>query len=185
MAYEYKVEWRLDSAGGTMTLMVGNTYTITLDGFTATQGYNQLESFINFPNTIFQILSVSTTYSADSNITNVPTPTTTLPDACIWDNDPGSPNYRSCTGGDDKAGGTVSVIYGQDIAGRHQPDLGSLFTTSPAAVITTTLTLGSPLALQILSVPSVTIQKTFAPKAISPAALPSSFVDQPDDGNFF
>ena len=49
-----------------MTLMVGNTYTIELAGYTATQGYNQLESFINFPNTIFQILSVSTTYSANT-----------------------------------------------------------------------------------------------------------------------
>src|ERR1041385_7337921 len=43
-------------AGGTMTLMVGNTYWIQVDGYTATQGYNQLEEFINFPNTIFQVL---------------------------------------------------------------------------------------------------------------------------------
>jgi hypothetical protein len=99
-------------AGGTMSLMVGNTYTIELDGFTATQGYNQLESFINFPNTIFQILSVSTTYTADSNTTNVPNPNSTLyANACIWDSDPGSPNYRSCIGGDDKAGGTVVTTY--------------------------------------------------------------------------
>ena len=99
-------------AGGTMTLMVGNTYTIELDGFTAAQGYNQLESFINFPNTIFRILSVSTTYSADSNTTNVPNPNSTpYANACIWDNDPGSPNYRSCIGGDDKAGRTVVVTY--------------------------------------------------------------------------
>jgi hypothetical protein len=54
-------------AGGSKTLVVGNTYSIELAGFTATQGYNQLESFINFPNTIFQTLAVSTTYSSDSS----------------------------------------------------------------------------------------------------------------------
>ena len=54
-------------AGGSMNLVVGNTYTIELDGATATQGYEQLEEFINFSNTIFQILSVSTTYSASSS----------------------------------------------------------------------------------------------------------------------
>ena len=34
-------------AGGTMTLVVGGVYNITLVGATATQGYNQLESFVN------------------------------------------------------------------------------------------------------------------------------------------
>ena len=48
-------------AGGTMNLMVGSTYYIRMIGFTATQGYEQLESFINIPNTIFQVLSVNTT----------------------------------------------------------------------------------------------------------------------------
>ncbi|MEO5760676.1 MAG: hypothetical protein ABIR28_00040, partial [Vicinamibacteria bacterium] len=54
------------AAGGTMTLLVGNTYNIELDASTATQGYEQLESFLNFSNTIFQIQSVSSTYSANS-----------------------------------------------------------------------------------------------------------------------
>ena len=110
-------------AGGSMNLVVGNTYTIELDGGTATQGYNQFEAFISFPNTIFQILSVSTTYSAD-NSPYVPGPAPIASDklyadACLWENDPTSPNYRSCIGGDYKAGGstvvttyTVKVISG-------------------------------------------------------------------------
>ncbi len=99
-------------AGGTMTLVVGQTYTLKLVGGTATQGYNQFESFINFPNTIFQVLSVSTTYSANTS-PFVPTPNTKLyADACKWDNDPNSPNYRSCIGGDYKSGGnTVETTY--------------------------------------------------------------------------
>jgi uncharacterized repeat protein (TIGR01451 family) len=105
-------------SGGSMNLVVGQTYVIELDGFTATQGYNQLESFINFPNTIFQIVAVSTTYSADDNTTAVPNPNDRLyADACTWDNDPTSPNYRSCVGGDFKAGGTVSVTYTVKIVG--------------------------------------------------------------------
>ncbi|HEY6928964.1 MAG TPA: hypothetical protein VJA66_04730, partial [Thermoanaerobaculia bacterium] len=98
-------------AGGTMDLVVGNTYTIELDGATATQGYEQLEEFISFPNTIFQILSVTTTYSANSSI-YVSSPNDKLyADACLWDNDPDSPIYRSCAGTDGKSGGTVITTY--------------------------------------------------------------------------
>ncbi len=70
-------------AGGTMALTVGQTYTIELIGSTATNGYEQLESFISFPNTIFQVLSVVTTYTADTSAF-VPNPTrapTTAPAA--------------------------------------------------------------------------------------------------------
>ncbi|TMH15703.1 MAG: hypothetical protein E6H68_08485, partial [Betaproteobacteria bacterium] len=99
--------------GGSMNLVVGNTYTIELDGGTATQGYNQFEAFISFPNTIFQILSVSTTYSADNSpYVPGPAPIATdklYADACLWESDPTSPNYRSCIGGDFKAGGSAVV----------------------------------------------------------------------------
>lgn len=56
-------------AGGNMSLMEGKTYTITLVGGTATQGYNQFEEFINFPNTIFQIVG-KTTNVADGVLTS-------------------------------------------------------------------------------------------------------------------
>ncbi len=159
-------------AGGTMTLMVGGTYSIELDGFTATQGYNQLESFINFPNTIFQILSVSTTYSADSNTTNVPNPSSQLyANACIWDTDPGSPTYRSCIGGDDKAGGTVVVTYSVKIiggAGTSQTLNTLLYDFSGSSFhYNADLAAGARIA-SIVSPSSVTIQKAFTPKAIAP-----------------
>jgi LPXTG-site transpeptidase (sortase) family protein len=97
-------------AGGTMNLMVGNTYYIRMIGFTATQGYEQLESFINIPNTIFQVLSVSTTYTADTSA-YVDSPNDKLyGDACKWENDPGSPNYRSCLDVG-KVGGDIRVTY--------------------------------------------------------------------------
>ncbi len=114
----FKLDGTSIPVGGSMNMMVGNTYTIELDGGTATQGYEQFEAFINFPNTIFQILSVSTTYSADSNTTNVPNPNSKLyADACIWENDPTSPNYRACLGATDKAGGNVVTTYTIKILG--------------------------------------------------------------------
>jgi uncharacterized repeat protein (TIGR01451 family) len=105
-------------AGGSMNLVVGNTYTIELVGGTATQGYSQFEEFINFPNTIFQVLSVSTTYSANDS-PYVSNPSDKLyADACLWENDPNSPYYLSCVGGDYKAGGNnVVTIYSVKIIG--------------------------------------------------------------------
>ncbi|HXH91591.1 MAG TPA: hypothetical protein VNN25_08420, partial [Thermoanaerobaculia bacterium] len=119
--------------GGAMNLIVGSSYDIQLLGGTATQGYNQFEAFINFPNTIFQIQSVATTYSAD-NSPYVPGPAPTVndklyADACLWQNDPNSPAYRSCVGGDFKAGGSnVVTTYSIKIVsgGGTSQTLGSL-----------------------------------------------------------
>src|SRR5215216_1518589 len=96
--------------GGTMALTVGNTYYIKLMGATATNGYEQIESFINFPNTVFQILSVSTTYTAESSANLSPPYNKLYGDACVWENNPNSPNYRACNSVG-KAGGGVTVTY--------------------------------------------------------------------------
>jgi LPXTG-site transpeptidase (sortase) family protein len=98
------------AAGGTMTLVVGNTYYIKLIGFTATNGYEQLESFINFPNTIFQVLSVNSTYTADTSAYVSSPNDKAYGDACKWENDPGSPNYRACLDVG-KVGGNITVTY--------------------------------------------------------------------------
>jgi LPXTG-site transpeptidase (sortase) family protein len=102
--------------GGVMDLMVGETYTISIDASTATQGYEQIESFIHFPNTIFQVLAVTTQYSADSS-PHVLNPNDKLyADSCLWENDPDNPNYRSCLDVG-KNGGTVRVDYVVKIIG--------------------------------------------------------------------
>ncbi len=97
------------AAGGALNLVVGNTYTIEVTGGTATQGYEQFESFVNFSNTVFQVLNVSTTYSANTS-PYVTSPNDKLyADACLWENDPNSPNYRSCVGVSGKTGGSTVV----------------------------------------------------------------------------
>ena len=98
------------ATGGTMTLLAGQTYYIRIIGATATQGYEQIESFITIPNTVFQILSVNTTYSAESSATLSPPYDKLYGDACVWENDPNSPNYRACNG-TGKAGGNITVTY--------------------------------------------------------------------------
>jgi len=96
--------------GGSMTLVKGSTYWIKLVAGTATNGYEQIETFINFPNTIFQIQAVTSTYSADSS-PRVDNPDTRLyGDGCLWENNPLSPNYRACLDSG-KAGGNVTITY--------------------------------------------------------------------------
>lgn len=92
--------------GGTMNMIVGDTYTIELRASTATNGYEQIESFINLPNVIFQTLSVSSTYTAPSGYTG----DKLYEDGCTWDSVTSSLTYRSCnsTG---KTGGNVTLLY--------------------------------------------------------------------------
>ena len=163
-------------AGGAMDLVVGNTYVIQLIGGTATQGYNQFEAFINFPNTIFQVLSVSTTYSAD-NSPFVPGPFPTAndklyADACLWENDPNSPNYRACVGGDFKAGGntvittyTIQVVRG---GGTSQPLNTLLYDFSGSSFhYNADFTTGARIA-NVIDPTTATIAKSFSP---NPAPL--------------
>ncbi|HEX2089649.1 MAG TPA: DUF11 domain-containing protein, partial [Actinomycetota bacterium] len=93
------------------TVFVGETYTYKLFSKTATGGYEQLESFINFSNVVFQVLSVSSTYTAPPGATN----DKLYADACGWENDPADPDYRSCVGPENypggKAGGTIETTY--------------------------------------------------------------------------
>ncbi|MBI4260669.1 MAG: sortase [Actinobacteria bacterium] len=92
------------------TVYVGETYTYLLHSSTAPGGYEQLEAFVNFPNVVFQILSVDTVYGQPPGATN----DTIYADACGWENDPADPDYRSCVGPESyggKAGGDVVTSY--------------------------------------------------------------------------
>ena len=51
------------SINGPNAPQVGSTVEYTLVGSTAPGGYEQLEAFIDFPNNIFRVVSVETTYS--------------------------------------------------------------------------------------------------------------------------
>jgi LPXTG-site transpeptidase (sortase) family protein len=166
---DVKLEGISIPVGGTMTLMVGETYTITLIGSTATNGYEQIENFINFPNTIFQVLNVQTIYSADSSPI-VDNPDNKLyGDGCRWENDPNSPNYRSCLSSG-KAGGKISVTYlVKIIAGSGTSSIlntliydfsGSSYHYNADFATTS----------RIVTITSAEISKSFSPKSINPGA---------------
>ena len=101
----------VQSITGPTTVYVGQTYNYTVNASTATQGYAQLEAFLNLSNVIFQVLTISTTYTSPAGGTN----DKFYADACGWDNNPLSATYRSCIGPVNylggKAGGTVATTY--------------------------------------------------------------------------
>ncbi len=158
------------SVGGNMDLMVGETYTISMDASTATQGYEQIESFIHFPNTIFQVLAVSTSYSADSS-SYVSNPNDKLyGDSCLWENDPDDPNYRSCLDVG-KNGGTLRVDYTVKIIGGAgtSDTLNSLiYDFSGSSYHYNSDYSVSYRKFNIIGPSSITITKRFIPDSISP-----------------
>ena len=177
---DIKLDGTTIPAGGTMSLQVGHTYNITLDGFTATQGYNQFEDFINLPNTVFQVNSVSTTYAADSNLTHVPNPNPSLyADACTWDSNPASPTYRSCIGGDDKAGGDpVATIYNVTVlpSAVTSGTLNTLLYDFSGSSYHYNADYGVTYYFIIVDPTQVTINKSFNPKAYNPASVDHSLL---------
>jgi LPXTG-motif cell wall-anchored protein len=107
----------IDTITAPSTMYLGQTYTITMDGSTATQGYEQDESYITLDPSIFRVISAGLTYTSPAGATN----DKPWADACGFDFDPTSPNYRSCvgpltyTGG--KAGGDEHMTYTVEIIG--------------------------------------------------------------------
>ena len=166
-----KVDGVSVALGGSVALVVGNTYTVELDSGTATQGYNQFESFINLSNAIFQIQSVATTYSANNSPYVVgPAPLVSdklYADACLWDSNPASPNYRSCVGGDFKSGGstitntyTIKILSG---GGTTQTLSTLLYDFSGSSYHYNADFLTGSITANIIDPASLTLAKSFAP----------------------
>ncbi len=153
-------------AGGTMNLLAGNTYNITLVGSTATNGYEQIESSINFPNTIFKINTVTTSYSANSG-TDPLAGIKLYADGCGWVNDPNSPNYRSCTAAG-KYGGNVTVTYNVTIlsgGGTSQTLTNLIYDFSGSSYhYNSDYAVGARIAA-IIDPSAVTITKAFTPNS--------------------
>ena len=119
----------VNSIVGPTTVFVGQTYNYTVNASTATQGYEQLEAFLNLPNIIFQVLAISTTYSSPAGATN----DKFYADACGWDNNPLSANYRSCIGPQNYVGGKAGADLTYTIAFTNTGTAGasSLIVTDP------------------------------------------------------
>jgi LPXTG-site transpeptidase (sortase) family protein len=99
---------------GPSTVNVGGTYNFVVEG-ASSPSLEQLENFIDFPNNVFRIRQIATTYTVPANATN----DKLYADACGWDNDPLSPTYESCVGPPNysggQVGGTVVTTYTVDV----------------------------------------------------------------------
>jgi uncharacterized repeat protein (TIGR01451 family) len=114
------------NVSGPTTLVVGQTYNFVVDASTATGGYEQLVDELTFPNNIFLVQSVSSTYTAPTGATN----NSIYADACGWENNPLSTSYRSCIGPENflggKAGGTIRTTYTVKIIGSGSAQMDSI-----------------------------------------------------------
>src|SRR5262249_12171732 len=96
------------------TMAPGATATFTFSSFTATGGYEQLVAFVNWPNNLFEIQSVSAAYTQpllpayNSNHA-------VYADACGWNNDPSDGHYKEGSGGN--PGCNLTDMYSAGKAG--------------------------------------------------------------------
>jgi uncharacterized repeat protein (TIGR01451 family) len=107
----------VDSFTGPAVLYVGQTVTYTVNGHTATGGYEQVEFAPVLP-VLFQMLRVSVSMAVPTGGVN----SSVYADACGWENDPTNPDYWRASNSDEchltdqytggKAGGDpVSLTY--------------------------------------------------------------------------
>ena len=101
----------VNQISGPTSVFVGDTATFTYLTQTAPGGYEEVENFIIWPNTIFRVLSAATSYTQPVGGVN----STVYADACGWDPVPTSPTYRSCIGPTNyaagKAGGSITTTF--------------------------------------------------------------------------
>lgn len=164
-------------------LEVGDVVTYELHGGTATNGYEQLEVYVNFPNAVFQVLELDAVYTGPAGGTN----DSVYADACGWEPDPTSPNYLTCVGPETwggKAGGDVVLVYRLAVVGagdgtvfglihdfsgssfHYNADFGQDGLTFVARDRTTTTTLRSTIA------PSTSAPPTTAPTGPTTTPVP-------------
>src|SRR6266849_1462281 len=156
----------VQSISGPTTVYVGQTYNYTVNASTATQGYAQLEAFLNLSNVIFQVLAISTTYTSPAGGTN----DKFYADACGWDNNPLSGSYRSCIGpanySGGKAGGTISTTYTVKVLSAGTTTATTLILDFSGSSYHYNSDFGvgiNSITITALGVPSVGLQKSVTP----------------------
>ncbi len=156
----------VNSIVGPTTVFVGQTYNYSVNASTATQGYEQLEAFLNLSNVIFQVQAIATTYSSPTGATN----DKFYADSCGWDNNPLSATYRSCIGpvnySGGKAGGTISTTYTVKVLSAGTTTASTLILDFSGSSYHYNSDFGlavSSITITALGVPSVGLQKSVTP----------------------
>ncbi len=158
------------SVTGPTTVYQGQTYSYTVRASTATQGYDQLEAFLNLSNIIFQVLSVSTTYTSPTGGTN----NKIYADACGWDNNPlNLSTYRSCVGPEQypsgRAGGNVVTTYTVKVLSTGTTTASTLIYDFSGSSYHYNSDFGSRGVITITALPPpLTLSKLATPSPVSP-----------------
>lgn len=102
---------------GPTTVYEGDTVTYTVEASTAPNGYSQLDVFLTMLDPLFSLSDVQVSYETPAGTTiNSP-----YADACGWEPDPSSPDYRECVGpariGSGSVGGTIVGTYTGTVVG--------------------------------------------------------------------
>ena len=174
----------VNSITGPTTVYVGQTYNYTVNASTATQGYEQLEAFLNLSNIIFQVQSIATTYTAPAGATN----DKFYADACGWDNDPSSGTYRSCVGpanySGGKAGGTIVTTYTVKVLSTGSTTATTLITDFSGS----SYHYNSDYGIQVLSItslpPPLTLSKIASPNTLAAAGTVNYTLRLTNSGSF-
>ena len=162
------VDFESFAAGETLTLLKGQSYFLRLTAKTATNGYEQIESYLNLPNIYFRVLSVTTDYSVGADSDRL------YGDGCTWENDPNSPNYRSCLG-TGKNGGDVITTYEVYIidyrSGDPTPVNGMIYDFSGSSYHYNADYVGDARDLYNLDPAQIPFTKTFVPNQMMPGEV--------------
>lgn len=159
------------SITGPSSVTVGGVYQYTLVASTATQGYEQLEAFLDLPNVVFQVISIQTSYSAPAGATN----DKFYADACGWNSVPGTANYRDCVGPNNwpggKVGGNLTSVYTVKILAGGTTTPGALILDFSGSSFHYNNDYGTGGGLTIsASAPAITIAKTASAATVTDAA---------------
>jgi LPXTG-site transpeptidase (sortase) family protein len=103
------------SITGPTTVLVGHTYEFVVTSDTGDEYYEQLVHFLGMPEAIFRLIEVTTSYDHPAFATN----DLIYADACGWENNVTSPDYRSCVGPINyitgNVGGSVITTYSVEV----------------------------------------------------------------------
>ncbi|MBN1121867.1 MAG: hypothetical protein JXJ17_12365, partial [Anaerolineae bacterium] len=99
------------SITGPTSVLVGNSYTWTVDATTATNGYNEIEHYLTFCPSVYRLDSVTAQYSAPKPFTT----DTFWQDGCNWDTANNTNRTTGCSGV--KYGGDIIYNYNVTIVG--------------------------------------------------------------------
>jgi len=159
----------ITAVNGATAVVVGQSYTYTVTGNTATNGYGQLVASPFFDPSIFEVVGVTETYSIGG-------PSSAFySDACGWDPDPTSATYRSCVKPTSNVGGTFTTTVTVQVVGTGTTTMRSVVYDYSGSSYHYNSDFGLPAT-------SLIVTATLPAPTVTPAAAPPATATAPPSG---